>query len=54
MSAREPNDGPREARRATGDDREMGFVESVKWSAIMLVISLVVAAISIPILRWFD
>jgi hypothetical protein len=33
--------------------REPGFLATLKWSAVMMVVTLVVAAVSIPILRWF-
>lgn len=30
------------------------FRESLKWSAVCLVVSLAVASLAIPILRWLD
>jgi hypothetical protein len=36
-----------------GPTREPGFLTTLKWSAVILLLSLLVAAISIPLLRWF-
>ena len=30
-----------------------GFLTTLKWSCVTLAVTLVVAAISIPVLRWF-
>lgn len=33
---------------------EPSFLATMKWAALMLVATLVIAAIAIPILRWFE
>ena len=36
------------------DDAEPSFWTTMKWAAVMILVTLVVAAITIPILRWFE
>ena len=35
------------------DQDSIGFLTHVKWSLVMLVATVAIAAVSIPILRWF-